>query len=73
MRNNQFINKIGYQLKAGYNQELPVRPELAEGWAGMPFMVRQAYHERLDPPRLKLVAKKTSRSKFEGLCWHRQT
>ncbi|GEM_PF-1825613 len=38
---------------------LTVRPELVEGWAVKPFMVRQAQGERLNLrlPRLKLVDK----------------
>ena len=37
---------------------LTARPELVEGWAVKPFMVRQAHHERLNLKlsRLKLVA-----------------
>ncbi|SJM93511.1 hypothetical protein CRENPOLYSF2_3370004 [Crenothrix polyspora] len=39
-------------------QGLTVRPELVEGWAVKPIMVRQAHHERLNLKlsRLKWVA-----------------
>ncbi len=48
----------GHQLKAGQLRGLTVHPEPVEGWTVKPFMVRQAYHERLKLKlsRLKLVA-----------------
>ena len=51
-----YICQEGFQLKLGHALGLTVRPELVEGWAVKPFMVRQgspeqrrrARHERLN-------------------------
>jgi len=39
---------LGFPFKTGHTQGLIVRPELVEGWADKPVMVRQAHHERLN-------------------------
>ena len=46
------------KVSRGNDGSLSVRPKPVEGWAVMPFMVRQAHHERLNLnlSRLKWVA-----------------
>ena len=53
-------------LRRDKERGLTVRPELVEGWAVKPFMVRQAHHERLNLilSRLKSVAELAMSAEF---------